>query len=868
MFDKLYGMMNWPVIEGIEYTDIDNPRDILGQHLIEDGLLIQAFIPDAESVQIKCEDKLYDMYRMDDDGFYAGILDSDKTVTYKLVVKRGDRVEEFYDAYAFYMPEDVKKFKKFNAGIAYDAYQFMGAHECTVSGVEGVKFCCWAPRAIRVSVVGDFNHWDGRIHQMTRIEDTGVFEIFIPGVKAGAIYKYEIKMKGGKNLLKADPYAFKMEQLPGDASIVADVADYAWTDDTWLKAREKFNFKSSPVSIYQLSIANFKKNDGIVNYREIAPAVADYVLKTGYTHVELLPFAEYRNEDANGYITDFLYAPTSRYGINKDLMYFVNYLHSKGIGVIYEWTPTQFASDETGMGYFDGSCVYESENPKRAINPRTGGHMYNYARPEVTSYLIANAFMWIKQYHFDGICLVNTAELLYHDYGRKPGEWEANIYGGTHNLEAIEFLKHFNSIVHKDLPGIMTIADETSGYPDLTGEVSENCLGFDMKWNHEWRKDTLNFLAVPPMMRKQHYHELSLDMIYQYTDNFAVGYQAPEFVSGKASMLSRMAGDTEEVKLANMKLALAYEFVYPGKKMMFMGQDLATYAEWIAANELDFGILNEDKHKNVYEMLKALNKMYRFEPSLYELDDDESGFEWINNISANECVLTFVRKGKKEEEMLLVVCNFDAVDRTDYKIGVPKQGKYKEIFNSDQTAFGGKGFVNARLKQSKTDECDGREESVRLNLAGLSVSVYKYSKADEKVADNKAAKAKTAEKTKPAEKAAEKKQTKTEPKKAVKKAEVKAEPKVEVKAEAKPEVKPEVKVEPKIEEPKKVEPKVEVKAEAKPEVKPEVKVEPKIEEPKKVETKVEVKAEAKTEVKAVPKKPVAGARKGSIKKKK
>ena len=757
MFDKLYGMMNWPLIEGIEYTDIDNPSDILGQHLIEDGLLIQAFIPDAESVKVKYSGKSYDMYKMDEDGFYAAIIDSDKTIKYKLEVKRGGQVTEFYDAYAFYLAEDIKEYKKINAGIAYEAYDMLGAHKCKVSGVEGVRFCVWAPNAIRVSVVGDFNNWDGRIHQMTRIEDTGLFEIFVPGVEVGALYKYEIKKKGGENVLKADSYSFRVEALPGDASVVADIDSFKWSDGKWLKSRKKSDYNKLPISIYQLSVSNFADENGVANYREIAKPLADYVTKMGYTHVEFMPIAEFYDESTLGYISNFFFAPTNRYGSNEDLMYLVDYLHSKEIGVILDWTPTQFGTTENGMGYFDGSAVYESENPKRAIHPRTGGHMFNYARPEVTSFLIANAFMWIDKYHFDGINLVNTAELLYHDYDRNPGEWEANIYGGTQNLEAIEFLKHFNSITHKLKIGVITIADETSGYPELTGEVTESCLGFDFKWNHEWRKDFLSYMIVPAYLRESHYNELSLSMIYQYSDKFIVGYQAPEFVGGKASMISRMAGDTEQVKFSNMKLALAYEYVHPGKKMMFNGQDMAEYSEWRMNSSFDSEILKVDKHKNINEMVKALNKLYAASPALYELDDDDNGFEWINNISARESVLTFVRKGTNEEDMLLVACNFEAVDRSDYKIGVPQRGKYKEIFNTDSEAFGGNGFVNTRLKQSKTDECDGREESIRVNLAALSISIYQFSKVVEKVSDNKNAKANIAAKTE--KKAAAKKTT-------------------------------------------------------------------------------------------------------------
>lgn len=841
MFNKLYGMMNWPLIEGIEYTDIDNPKDVLGQHLIEDGVLIQAFVPEADKVEVKYSGKLFEMFKMDEAGFYAIIVDSAKMINYKLVITRGKYVEEKYDAYSFYSFIDYKEIKKFNAGIAYNAYDFMGAHKCVVSGVSGVRFCVWAPGAIRVSVVGDFNNWDGRIHQMSKIDDTGIFEIFVPEISENALYKYEIKKKGGENLLKPDPYAFKLENKPGDASIITDLNKYEWNDKAWVAARDKNEVDKMPISIYHLSVSDFIKNDEEgAGYRTIAKDVADYVIKTGYTHIELMPVSEYFDEDSLGYITNYFFAPTNRYGTNEDLMYFVDYMHGKGIGVILDWVPTQFGTDEIGMGYFDGSCVYESENPKRGLNPRNGAHMFNYARPEVTNFLLTNAFMWIDKYHFDGLNIVNLAEMLYHDYNRNPGEWESNIYGGAYNLEAIEFLKHFNSIIHKLRKGVITIADEVTGYPNITGEVNEDCLGFDLKWNHEWRNDLMNFMVTPAYLRTHQYNDLSLSMIYQYSDNFIVGYQAPEFINGKAPMIGRMAGDTEEVKFSNLRLALAYSFVHPGKKIMSAGQDMGVYNEWTKSEPIDMELLKVDKHGNVNAMIKNLNKIYKQESALHELDNDIDGFEWINNISANECILTFVRKGTDKEDMLLVVCNFDNVDREDYKIGVPQRGKYKEIFNSDSTAFGGKGFVNSRLKQSKTDECDGREESVRVNVAALSVAIFKFSNVDKKLVDNKTAKENTKKTVKKAEpKKAEEKNA--EPKKGeVKKEEAKkTEPKKIATKKTEPEKIATKKAEPKKIATKKTEPEKIATKKAEPK-----KITTKKNEPEKIETK-------KTEIKKI-----------------
>lgn len=742
MYDELYGMMDWPLIEGIEYTDIDNPHSILGAHLTEKGMLIQAFIPDADSVQIKYSNKIYDMYRMDEAGFYAVIVDTEKAAHYKLIIKKGDTTYDVVDPYSFEVGTELKELKKFNAGICYHAYELFGAHKKVIDRVEGIYFRVWAPEAMRVSVVGAFNHWDGRIYQMSRVEDTGVFEIFIPGLTEGALYKYEIKKKGNENILKSDPFAFEIERTPEHATIIKGMNDFQWTDKEWLDSRKKFNTEHSPISIYEMSVSSFTKNaDGMVNYREIAKDVADYVIKMGYTHIEIMPFAEYFDDDSIGYLVDYFYAPTGRYGSVEDLMYFIDYLHSKNIGVIMDWSVNQFTSDETGMARFDGSCLFEHVNPKRGVHPRTGALLFNYGRPEVTSFLIANAFMWIDKYHFDGIKVVDSASMLYLDYDRHPGEWEINILGGNEDLEAIEFLKHFNSVLHSKYPGIFTIAEDTSGFPELTGEVGELCVGFDMKLNTEWRKDLLGFMAYPAYMRKHHYNDISLSMIYQYSDKFIVGYPGKEFTGGNASMVARMTGDTEEMKFQNMKLALSYAYVHPGKKVLFMGQDMAQYAQWLPNGSLDMDILMVDKHKNVNDMVKELNKIYKAESALYELDNEPEGFEWINNISANESILTFVRKGKQENDILLVICNFDNVDREEYKIGVPKKGKYKEIFNSAAGKFGGNDFVNPRLKQSKTDECDGREESIRINVAALSVSIFKFSKADEKIKTNKEAKA-------------------------------------------------------------------------------------------------------------------------------
>ncbi|MDE5779859.1 MAG: 1,4-alpha-glucan branching protein GlgB [Lachnospiraceae bacterium] len=752
MDDKLYGMMNWPEIEGIEYCDQDAPHKILGPHLSDEGLLIQAFLPDAKSVQVNLTTlkKSYPMKKMDDAGFFAVLIDSKEELRYKLEVEyESGEKNEYWDAYEFEPTVKIEELRKFNAGICYDAYKILGAHSKRIGNVQGTEFNVWAPFALRVSVVGNFNNWDGRYHQMSRIEDTGVFSIFIPGIKEGELYKFEIKKKGDENILKTDPYAYAYESGGEGASIVAEPDKFKWNDSKWMTERKKKDADKSPISIYELHLPSWRKKDeGLYTLKELAPMITEYVSNMGYTHVELMPVMKSGEEDKLGFASAGFYAVDDSIGSYDELMTLINELHKKDIGVILDWTPNQFSSDKQGMKNFDGSCLYEHEEFKKGVNPRTGTFMFNYARPEVTSFLIANAMYWVDVFHADGLRINSVASMLYLDYDRQPGEWIPNIYGSNENLDAIEFFKHLNSIFRKISNGAIIIAEDNSGYPELTGEVTESCAGFNFKWNEEWRKDIINYMGVVPYLRNNHYNEVSLSMIYQYADNFIVGFPHLEVWEGKSSIIGKMTGDTEERKFANLRALYGYMYVHPGKKMMFMGQDFAQYNTWDSAGSLEWNLLDEDKHKKLNDYVKELNKLYKSHPALYELDNNESGFEWINNISARESILVFVRKGTKPNDMLIVVCNFDDVDREDYKIGVPAAGKYKEIFNSDKTEFGGRGFVNPRLKQSKTDECDGRAESVRINVPALGISVLKYSNTDEKVSGNSGAKANAAKSSK------------------------------------------------------------------------------------------------------------------------
>lgn len=729
MDKKLYDLMNWPDIEGVVYSECDNPRDLLGGHMTGLGYVIQAFCPDVQQMWVKVEGKVkeYPMELVDDAGYFVARIPGKKAVKYKLVVANGrGKKTEFYDPYSFGSMIDEKALKSFSAGICYDVYKWMGSHPCTVDGVKGTNFAVWAPNALRVSVVGDFNNWDGRIHQMHRLGDSGVFELFVPGVVEGDIYKYEIKCKNSMVMLKADPYGNYMEVRPGTASVVYDLDGFKWDDNEWVKQFKAQDHDKVPMSIYELHLGSFKKDgEGFLNYRQLAREVIDYVKDMGYTHVELMPILEHPLDASWGYQVMGYYAPTSRYGSPKDFMFFVNALHDAGIGVILDWVPAHFPRDISGLAGFDGTCLYEHYDPRQGSHPDWGTLIFNYGRPQVSNFLIANALYWAKYYHIDGIRTDAVASMLYLDYGKQPGQWVPNIYGGKENLESIEMLKHMNSIFKKQGLHTMLIAEESTAWPKVTGKVNEDGLGFDYKWNMGWMNDFINFMKWDPIYRKSHYGELTFSMLYNYSEKFILVLSHDEVVHGKGSMIAKMPGDTHELKFANLRVAYGYMFTHPGKKLLFMGQDFAQFDEWNENEEIQWNLLQYDEHRHMKEYVAALNRLYTSEKALYELDYDTEGFEWINCSSADETILVFLRKSK-DGSVLLVTANFTPVVRNKYKVGVPFAGKYKEIFNSDDVKFGGEGNTNPRVKTSEESECDGRDNSIRLTIPPLGISVMRY----------------------------------------------------------------------------------------------------------------------------------------------
>lgn len=746
MADKVYELMNWPEIEAVVYSEENHPRRILGPHITEDGILIQCFFPMVEKVSVKTisDHKLFEMMKEDEAGYFAILIPGTTIPSYRFVLEYGDDMKtEIYDAYAFDSQITKEEERQFSAGVCYDIYNKLGAHEMLIKGVKGVYFAVWAPNAVRVSVVGEFNNWDGRVHQMNLLDDSGIFELFIPGIAQGSVYKYEVKAKGNFTYLKADPYANQAELRPKTASVVADLTTYQWQDKDWMKKRKQINDEKKPILIYEMHLGSWKKpeKEKFYNYREIAPMLVEYIKEMGCTHVELMPVMEHPLDESWGYQVTGYYAPTSRYGTCEDFMYFIDYLHQAEIGVLLDWVPAHFPKDDFGMSNFDGTCLYEHLDPKQGMHPHWGTLIYNYGRPQVKNFLISNALFWAEKYHVDGIRMDAVASMLYLDYGKNDGEWVANIYGGNENLEAVEFLKHINSIFKKKYPDALLIAEESTSWPKITTSVAEEGVGFDFKWNMGWMNDFIGYLRYDPVYRGSHHDELTFSMVYAYSEKFLLSISHDEVVHGKGSMWNKMPGDREQ-KFANLRAAYGFMIAHPGKKLLFMGQEFAQAREWAEDRSLDWDLLEKPEHLQMKEYVKALWHLYKEYPALYQLDYRAEGFEWINILEYEKNMLTFVRRTRRSADTLLIVCNFSALSYENYQVGVPYAGKYKEIFNSDKVEYGGTGVINPRVKITKKAECDERKNSLTIKVPPLGFQVFSYMKAVEKMIDNRTARKK------------------------------------------------------------------------------------------------------------------------------
>lgn len=742
--------MDWPEIEAVVYSEEYAPREILGPHVTGDGVLVQCFFPGADKVTVKTtkDGREYPMSKEDDAGYFAVLLSGRKIPEYTYLVEQEGEQIECYDAYAFPCQITLEEEQKFINGICYDIYEKLGAHPMTVNGVDGVYFAVWAPNAARVSVVGDFNHWDGRVYQMQRLSVSGIYELFIPQIPVGSLYKYELKLKDGLTYLKADPYANQAELRPATASVVADLTKYIWKDQTWMKERKKIQTEDAPMFVYEMHLASWKKpEDGreFYNYRELAPMIVAYVKEMGYTHVELMPVMEHPFDASWGYQVTGYYAPTSRYGSPEDFMYFVDTLHQAGIGVILDWVPAHFPRDTFGLANFDGTCLYEHLDPRQGYHPHWGTLIYNYGRPQVKNFLIANALFWTEKFHADGIRFDAVASMLYLDYGKNDGEWVANIYGGNENLDAVELLKHLNSIFKKKHPDALLIAEESTAWPRVTGSVdTEDGLGFDYKWNMGWMNDFVGYMSNDPYFRGAHHNELTFSMVYAYSERFMLSLSHDEVVHQKGSLLEKMPG-TEDKKFANLRAAYGFFMTHPGKKLLFMGQEYGQVHEWAENKALDWEDLEKPAHRQMQNYMKALIQLYKTHPALWKLDYDSDGFEWINCVEWEKSMVTFLRKSQKQEDTLVVICNFSDVTYEEELVGVPYAGKYKEILNSDAKEYGGTGVVNPRVKIAKKEETDDRPYTIKVKVAPLSVAIYSFTKTAAKTSTNRTAK--TAKKT-------------------------------------------------------------------------------------------------------------------------
>lgn len=691
MNEKLYDYMDWPRIEAVVYGEEASPKDVMHPRITKDGVLIQSFFPEAVNVQVVTEKKTYVMEKQDEAGYFAVILPEKEIPEYFFSVEWENRVEKWKDPYQYPGRISVEEERAFCAGVYYEAYKKMGAHPVKIDGTPGTYFAVWAPNAVRVSVVGDFNQWDGRRHPMHRMPMSGIFELFIPGVNAGAIYKYEIKVKGGEICLKADPYGNGTEKPPACASLVTDLTGFEWHDAEWIEGREKYVERCQPLSIYETSLPLW----------ENAQELVDFLRETGYTHVEFKPVMEYLDERTEGYSTSAYYAPTTRFGTAVKFQEMVDKLHQADIGVILDWTPAQFPRFDGGLERFDGTALYEIPDKEYAVHPFWGTMLYNYDSPMVRDFLIANACFWVEVYHADGIRMDDVDAMLYLDYGRAPGMWNPNFYGTNENLYAVEFLKHLNSIMKKRNPGVLLIAQEDGLWPELTDYVENDHIGFDYKWSGGWTKDFLEYLSVKPEQRSSCHDQLTLSMLYAYCEHYVLTLGSRDV--GSLNDFSEKLWGNNEQKAAQIRAAYSYMFLHPGCKMSAPDKDMPC---------------------SLKKCIKDLNDLYCENPALWKKDDECDGFQWIQLMKYEERVITFLRKTEDPKETILAICNFSDISYEKYRTGIPFFGTYQEIFNSDLKKYGGNSETDTKRKNVCKGAMDGYPYFMETKLPALSVMIF------------------------------------------------------------------------------------------------------------------------------------------------
>jgi len=693
---------------------------------------VRAFLPGARTVSIQGlgRPEGAPASRVDKRGVFEAVLPGPLQLSpYRLRVEfdRGN-VATFFDCYSFWPVLSDFDLYLFNQGNNYEIYNKLGSHPLTHQDVRGVFFAVWAPSATQVSVVGDFNQWDGRRSRMRVRGVSGVWELFIPHLGPGLLYKYEVHTRGGALLIKSDPYAFSFEKRPKTAAVVSELNGFAWTDDRWMKERRETNPLEKPLSAYEVHLGSWKRNrkesSRWLTYREAADELIPYVKEMGFTHIEFMPLAEHPFDGSWGYQVTGYFAATSRFGEPRDLMFLINRCHEEGLGVILDWVPAHFPKDPHALEYFDGTHLYEHADPRLGLHKDWDTLIFNYGRNEVKNFLVANALFWLDKYHIDGLRVDAVASMIYLDYSRKAGEWLPNRYGGRENLEAIELIKTLNVEVHKRFPGAMTIAEESTAWPGVSRPVHLGGLGFMFKWNMGWMHDMLTFMSKDPVHRPFHMDKLTFALLYAFYENFVLTLSHDEVVHGKASLLAKMPGDNWQ-KFANLRLLLGYLFGEPGKKTLFMGGEFGQWTEWNHDEELDWSLLAYEPHQGLQRYVKDLNRLYKSEPALYELDHDYTGFEWIDFRDVAATVVSFIRRGKKPGDLLVFVFNFTPVPRSGYRIGAPGPGFYQELVNSNSAAYGGSGLGLEGGVFADNKPWHGQPCSLNLNLPPLGMLVLK-----------------------------------------------------------------------------------------------------------------------------------------------
>ncbi|MEP0944788.1 MAG: 1,4-alpha-glucan branching protein GlgB [Rhizobiaceae bacterium] len=711
----------------------EDPYAVLGMHLHDGKVTVSAYLPGADAIKVldaKTGRAAIELEPVPgSNGLFSGqSLRRKKPFSYKLQVTAGENTWQQHDAYGFSSVLGDMDLHLFNEGSHKQLWQMLGAHCRTHQNVDGVHFAVWAPNASQVSLVGDFNGWNTSTHMLRPLGHSGVWEIFVPGIGEGQKYKYQIRDRNGQFLpQKADPVGFGAEHPPSTASVVRALEGFEWTDQQWLTDRQK-QYVNQPMSIYEVHLGSWKKvpeeGNRPLSYLEHAAQLVDYVKDLGFTHIELMPISEFPFDGSWGYQPVGLFAPTIRYGTPNEFRAFVDTCHNAGIGLLLDWVPGHFPEDPHGLGQFDGTALYEHADRKEGFHPDWNTLLYNYGRREVANYLIANAVYWLQEHHIDGLRVDAVASMLYRDYSRKEGEWVPNIHGGRENLEAIDFLKRMNETAYGEMPGIMTVAEESTAFPGVSAPTDQDGLGFGFKWNMGWMNDTLSYLQEDPINRKYHHHKMTFGLHYAFSENFILPISHDEVVHGKGAMINKMPGNLDE-KFANLRAYYGFMWGHPGKKLLFMGNEIAQHNEWNHDASLDWHLLEQASHRGIQNLIRDLNALYRDTPSLHELDCDAAGFEWIEGGAMEESLFCWLRKGSDETTPVLIVSNFTPVERHDRRIGVPEAGHWREVLNTDSSHYGGGDRGNMGDANSEAVAASDRDHSIVITIPPLTTLFLK-----------------------------------------------------------------------------------------------------------------------------------------------